>query len=61
MTRAVGEQGVIDVNEEIKRQLGAIDRRAFEKYLLDIRRLRIDAARRAAERELQSVGLLKVR
>lgn len=57
VTRAIGEQGVIDVNMEIKRQLGAIDRRAFEKYLLDLRRLRADAARRAVEEELRASGL----
>jgi len=51
VTRAVGEQGVVDVNAEIKRQLAAIDPRAFEKYLLALRRLSSEAGARAAERE----------
>lgn len=51
VTRAVGEQGVIDVGSEIKRQLAALDRRAFEQYLLELRRIRSEAARVAQERE----------
>jgi hypothetical protein len=48
VTRAVGEQGVLDVNEEIKRQLALLDRGAFERYLINLRNLRLEAGSRAA-------------
>lgn len=51
VTVAEGERGLVEVNEEIKRQLAALPRGEFEKYLVKLLRLRSEAARRAAEAE----------
>lgn len=48
VTRAIGEQGVLDINEEIKRQLATLERGAFERYLINLRNLRSEAGARAA-------------
>jgi hypothetical protein len=49
VTRAVGEQGVVEVGAEIKRQLQLLPRRAFEQYLLRLRAIEIEARRREAD------------
>jgi hypothetical protein len=41
VTRAEGEQGVVDVELEIRHQLALIERRAFEAYLIRLHTLRV--------------------
>lgn len=57
VTRAVGEQGFVDVENEIRRQLDLLERdhrREFHQYIIRLRQLRSEAASKAAEAELRA-------
>ncbi len=51
VTRAVGEQGVANVYEEIKRQLALIERGSYESYVSALHNIQSESVKRAALRE----------